>query len=71
MKNNSMTDQEVNELIVEAIDFMCHKFKDEELDFIADVYKDSLKHCESMRLKFLEKVEDLEKIKGEEKDVKK
>ena len=65
-----MTNQEVNELIVSAIDFMCYKFKDEELDFIGDVYKDSLKHCETMRLKFLEKVEELEKIKGEEKDVK-
>lgn len=63
-----MSDQEINELIVQAIDFMCHKFNDEELDFIADVYKDSLKHCETMRLKFLEKVEELEKIKGEEKD---
>lgn len=68
MNNKPNTDQEVNEFIVEAIDFMCHKFNDEELDFIADVYKDSLKHCETMRLKFLEKVEELEKIKGEEKD---
>ena len=68
MNNNTMTDQEVNELIVQAIDFMCKKFNDEELDFIADVYKDSLKHCQTMRLKFLEKVEELEKIKGEEKD---
>ena len=63
-----MSDQEINELIVQAIYFMCHKFNDEELDFIADVYKDSLKHCETMRLKFLEKIEELEKIKGEEKD---
>ena len=68
MNKNTMTDQEVNELIVQAIDFMCQKFNDEELDFIADVYKDSLKHCETMRLKFLEKVEELEKIQGEEKD---
>ena len=63
-----MTDQEVKELIVQAIDFMCKRFNDEELDFIADVYKDSLKHCETMRLKFLEKVEELEKIKDEGKD---
>ena len=65
-----MTDQEVNEFIVQAIDFMCKKFNDEELDFIADVYKDSLKHCETMRLKFLEKVEELEKIKEKKNDVK-
>lgn len=68
MNNNSITHQEINDLIAESIDFMCHKFKDDELDFIGDVYKDSLKHCETMRLKFLEKVEELEKIKGEEKD---
>ena len=65
-----MADQEANELIVQAIDFMCKKFNDEELDFIADVYKDSLKHCETMRLKFLEKVEELVKIKEKKNDVK-